>query len=327
MPSFSLRPPSISAFLVVVLSCSRSQHGASTNGLQPRRSEGHASGANFVVTQRKAEAPGTAGDAPHRDVFGVREIYPSSPGGGLWTSEHWASGGKYDITSRIDGHDPRASSGRRGSGKLTATGTGELIMSGAQPRLYVYATQPGLWRDVEVTVYYQRVADDNTAWAGLVIGTRAGREGHATMPCDAHTYYSRLRHDGMTDFAKELMHPSSTPRGSVAASTLWPSTGALPIGTWIGWKFAVYTLADGATVRLESYRDMSQGIDGGTWVLVNDTVDRGEWLAPTDCAEHAPTRRLSPTTCLREGVVFIRNTGIADARYRWITVREIAPAL
>jgi len=37
-----------------------------------------------------------------------------------------------------------------------------------------------------LTVYYMRVSDDATAYAGLVIGTRSGPEGHAAEICDVH---------------------------------------------------------------------------------------------------------------------------------------------
>src|SRR5690606_36801598 len=130
----------------------------------------------------------------------------------------------------------------------------------------VYASDAGPWQDVEVTVYYQRVDDDATAYAGLVIGARSGPEGHGDTPCDAHTYYARLRHDGSFDFEKELMHTPSSSRGEVAADQVWPPDGQLPFGTWIGMKYVIYN--QGAAVKLEAYRDLTEGADGGEWELV-----------------------------------------------------------
>ena len=259
------------------------------------------------------------------DVFGIAELYPSALGGGLWSSRHWSVAGPYSITERTDPQDPSGISGFRGTGMLEVTADGLLVMSGSQPRLYIRPGESGPWRDVEVTVYYQRIADDGTAYAGLVVGARSGPEGHASEICDAHTYYSRLRHDGASDFAKELMHSSSEIQSRQEAAVVWPTVGTLPFNTWIGWKFVIYNLPDGGGVKLESYRDLTEGASGGQWMLVNETIDAGGWFSPTTCAEHAPVNGQSDLVYLEGGTTFVRNSGIVEARYRWLSVREIAP--
>ncbi|HEY6723769.1 MAG TPA: hypothetical protein VI197_07040 [Polyangiaceae bacterium] len=266
---------------------------------------------------------GSGGEAT--DVFGIEELYPSAPGGGLWSSEHWGAGDAYDITSRTDENDPLEISGMRGTGTLEVTGDGELVMGGSQPRIYIYPSDAGPWRDIEVTVYYQRVDDAATGYAGLVVGARSGPEGHGDDPCDAHTYYSRLRHDGATDFEKELQHSPSSTRSRVDPEEVWPPDGDLPFDTWIGWKYVIYNLPDGEGVKLESYRDMTEGEDGGNWELLNETVDDGGWFVDTDCDEHDPEGGESDMIQLEGGTTFIRNTDVTEARYKWVTVREIAP--
>lgn len=275
------------------------------------------------TTSDGSTTSGGGGDGS--DVFGIDELYPSAPGGGLWTSEHWAGGDAYDLTDRIDEHDPLGISGMRGEGNLEVTGDGELLMGGSQPRIYIYPSDAGPWRDVEVTVYYQRVNDAATAWAGLVVGARSGPEGHGDDPCDAHTYYSRLRHDGATDFEKELMHSPSSTQSSIDAEEVWPPDGELPFDTWIGWKFVIYNLPDGESIKLESYRDMSGGEGGGDWQLLNETIDDGGWFTETDCEEHSPENGESDLVVLDGGTTFIRNTDVSEARYKWVSVREIAP--
>lgn len=266
---------------------------------------------------------GSGGDST--DVFGIEELYPSAAEGGLWTSEHWGAGDAYDITSRTDEHDPLEISGMRGTGTLEVTGDGELVMGGSQPRIYIYPSDAGPWRDIEVTVYYQRVDDEATGYAGLVVGARSGPEGHGDDPCDAHTYYSRLRHDGATDFEKELMHSPSSTQSRVDPEEVWPPDGDLPFNTWIGWKFVIYNLPEGEGVKLESYRDMTEGADGGDWELLNETIDNGGWFVDTDCEEHSPEGGESDMIQLEGGTTFIRNTDVTEARYKWVTVREIAP--
>jgi len=276
-----------------------------------------------TTTDGSTTSGGGGGDGS--DVFGIDELYPSAPNGGLWTSEHWAGGDGYDLTDRIDDHDPLGISGMRGEGNLEVTGDGELLMGGSQPRIYIYPSDAGPWRDIEVTVYYQRVNDAATAWAGLVVGARSGPEGHGDDPCDAHTYYSRLRHDGATDFEKELMHSPSSTQSSIDAEEVWPPDGELPFDTWIGWKFVIYNLPDGESVKLESYRDMTEGEAGGDWQLLNETIDDGGWFTETDCEEHSPENGESDMIQLEGGTTFIRNTDVTEARYKWVSVREIAP--
>jgi hypothetical protein len=209
----------------------------------------------------------------------------------------------------------------RGTGTLTVGG-GNLAFSGSEPRIYFYPYSNQPWQNVEATAYYMRVTDNNTAWGGIVIGMRSGPEGHGTETCDAHTYYARLRHDGATDFGKELQHSSTSAVARVNSTILWPGGGGLPFNQWIGFKFVNYNLPNGS-VKLESYRDLSGGVNGGNWELINSFVDSGSWSAPSSCPAQNPVNGMSSMIVTQGGVTFIRNTGITEARYRWVSVREI----
>jgi hypothetical protein len=254
------------------------------------------------------------------DPFGIREIYPTAPGGAEWTSEHW-EGENYDISGREDSNDPSGLSGMRGEGSLEVN-DGVLTMSGSQPRIYIYEPDSGPWQNVEVTAYYQRIEDAGEAYAGLVIGVRSGEDGHTTSgACDAHTYYARVRNDGAFDFEKELEHPASSTQSRVQPDDAWPD-GEVPRETWIGFKFVIYNLA-GGDVKFEAYRDMTNGEDGGDWELVNETIDDGGWSVETGCSEHAPSGGESDMIVTEGGTTFIRNTEVDEALYRWVSVREI----
>ncbi len=280
-----------------------------------------ASGAESGGTSAGGVGGGGTEDAV--DAFGISQLHPSAPGGAEWTSEHWADGDAYSITERIDENDPLGLSGMRGTGTLEVTGDGELVMGGSQPRIYVYPAEKASWQNIEVTVYYQRVDDDATAYAGLVVGVRSGPDGHTTeTACDAHTYYARLRHDGAIDFEKELKHPASSTGSRIEPEEVWPPDGALPTGEWIGWKFVIYNLTS-SSVALESYRDLTLGQDGGDWQLMNELVDDGGWSVETDCAEHEPVDGESDLIVTAGGAVLVRNTNAVEARYRWMSIREI----
>lgn len=274
-----------------------------------------------------ASAAGGAGGAnagSEVDVFGITQLYPSAPSGAAWNSAHWDAA-TYEISDRRDSRDPLGLSGMRGTGTLEVTGDGELVMRGSQPRIYVYEPEAGPWQNVEITVYYQRVDDEDTAYAGLVIGARSGAEGHTdSTACDAHTYYARVRNDGAFDFEKELEHPASSTRSRVQPATAWPPDGEVPRDTWIGFKFVIYNQTANS-VKLEAYRDMTNGMDGGTWNKVNETVDDGGWSVETSCEAHSPEGGESDLVVVDGGTTFIRNTDVGEARYRWLTIREIAP--
>ncbi len=267
--------------------------------------------------------PGAGGESGGVDPFGITELYPSASPASEWTSEHWNEG-PYEIDGRTDDHDPLGLSGMRGEGSVEVNESGELVMGGSQPRIYVYPGSGGPWQNVELTVYYRRVEDAATAYAGLVVGVRSGEDGHTdSNACDAHTYYARLRHDGAIDFEKELEHPASSTRSRVNPQTVWPPDGELPFDRWIGWKFVIYNLPSGDAVQLEAYRDLTEGEGGGDWVLMNQTVDDGDWSVETGCSEHAPSGGESEMVIVDGGTAFVRNTDVTEARYKWFSVREI----
>jgi hypothetical protein len=264
----------------------------------------------------------TEDPAADRDAFGLEMRYPSSPGGLSWTSEHWSNGEQRTLTGAgdVDPGDPSGWSSLQGSGATRAMeidGDGTMALFGNQPRIYIDPGADG-FTNVEVTFFYRRGEDDSTAWGGAVVGMRSGPEGHSSDPCDAHTYYARLRHDGYHDFEKELEHPASATRDR---TQVYPD--ALPAGEWIGVKAVVYTRADGSVV-LEHYRDTTDGVDGGAWEpLGTQVIDSGGWAAE----QSADCGRPDDYVITDGGVVLVRNTmgdgGRAD--YRWFSVREIIP--
>ena len=189
-------------------------------------------------------------------------------------------------------------------------------MTGDQPRIYIGHTDEHPWLNTEITVYYQRLEDNDTAYAGLVMGARSGPSGHGDDNCTATTYYARMRHDGDVDVAKELEHPTAL---AAESSAIWDG-GPLPTNQWIGMKFVVVNVDDSQHVRLQVFRDVTEGADGGAWEPLIDRVDQGGWAPAHACAYEA-----DHIITAGGGVTFIRNTGLtgAGARYKWFTVREI----
>ena len=275
------------------------------------------------------EAPVVTADTGQRDVFGIIEKYPTAPSGTTWTSQHWANGRVRFIEGR-DPDDPTgASENRSDQAQLKVNGAGVLKFIGnggaSEPRLHINGGAGYFFKNVEITFYSKKAADADVDWGGMVIGARSGPDGHSESSkfCDAHTYYGRFRNDGKWDFEKELKHPASSTRNG---TNIWGGATSLPATTWIGMKYVVYNtkVAGKKSVKLELYRDLSGGQNGGSWEKIGETIDSGGWAPPQsggNCAsvatDYVPNQG--------GGVIVLRNTGSINDKYRWMTVREITP--
>ena len=256
------------------------------------------------------------------DEFGLPMLYATKRGTPPWSVLSWQD--NYPRMTELRGSGTYDTSGwsiKKESGEIYIDEDGLMVMSGAAPRFYVEggaganSAEEIFWKNVEITLYYQRISDQGESYAGLSIGARTGPH----VGCTATTYYAILRNDGDITFVKELEHPIS---GGLHGKTVW-NGNPLPYNQWIGMKFVIYNTDDERHVKLEAYLDRTGGVDGGTWERVFEYTDKGGWIVPHNCPGRKPDHIITEGG----GRILLRNDRVDKALYKWFSVREITVAV
>ncbi len=296
----------------------------------------------FCMAVRAEKAP------TQLDVLGIAMLQPTLPGGRTWFSQ-WGNGRERKLAS--GDRDPcDAEFIMRGDGQVCIDGRGIAAISGDCPRLYVY-DEPRLkkWCNLEVTLYFRRIAEskEELSYRAFAIGVRSEHQdaadkiirgdGRLKAPSFGAGYYGKMLYDGRMVFMKELIHSSqygySVNKPKEGDRHFWKTPdNSMPSGIWIGMKLIVRNTPT-STVRMELFRDMTDGRNGGTWEKIVEYTDAGGWTNPGLTKERCekatpPGFRVIAVDeiLLRPGTsVFIRNDGITQAECKKFSVREIAP--
>jgi len=291
------------------------------------------------------------------DQFGLKEIYPTVSQGRTWYS-NWFKPAHTILSGGFDPYDPQFEA--RGDGYIKVNGDGTAMLNGSAPRMYVLdPTLTKLWDNVEITLYAKRVSESALiSWQGIEAGARSGSHDDVTYPnvCTDSTGYpnsaygGRFTYDGRADFEKEVLYhradavsgdgsgtsPVALPAFSSFSTPIDSSTGmhTMPKNTWIGYKLIAKDAGNG-TVKLETWMDLTNGTNGGSWTKMNEYTDNSGWYASYYYPGYSPSNWPCPQVPKNYVInhptpyIFVRADSVKEIDYKSFSIREInatAPA-
>src|SRR5438093_8602829 len=261
------------------------------------------------------------------DKWGIKMLHPTITNGREWFNTWDNSHSRILTANDRDPDDSMFKVSGQSDSMVVIDGKGVATMSGTQPRMYVYDQTLVLkWLNVEVTVYGERISETQLySSQGINIGARSTHQNEVKTPCGVNTYYSRMLYSGNANFAKELNWPDDVKKPGSINGIDWNLFGnaTFPYDTWIGHKFVLRTVDSGTHVRMEMWRDLTNGLNGGDWKSILNYTDTGDMTDPI--TPGCPTNDLSHIILEAGPSIFIRNTDISAAQYKEFSVREIDP--
>ena len=269
-------------------------------------------------------------------------IYPSSTTNQRDWYCNWDKGSK-----RTFGFGPAGSTESelifRGDGKYTIYGasdptySGQMLVTGSTPRIYVRNTTlengntvlpppAETWNDVEITFYCNTTnSGQNISYAGIEAVARTNHDPDTAL-CSTRGYGFKINFDGRCQFEKETCHPDVK-----QTSNVYPfgKGTRMPLNKWIGMKSVARACDNNTKVQQEIWMDMTDGLNGGTWVKLYEFTDYQNWSsdAPFCCSYHRG-QVLLPPYMLTNYTVYLRTDGlVVQGRqyYKFFSIRQIDP--
>jgi len=243
--------------------------------------------------------PGGGGTA-EMDLFGIRKIYATVSGGRTYNSNwHTATSHSWDATggqvpaANLDPQDSFADLISPTTCKATVDASSDTLTAdtNADRNSWRYYIKDPLddatsstWKwdeSVEITVYYKAIQD----YAGGSIHVHCrlmgpGEHWNAITDdnpsaCKAagHEYSYEIKKNGTNQFRKEEFHDSVAAGEGYADNVILTDTSA-PYNQWIGMKLVTKRNST-TSMKLEAWKDLTDGTGGGTWIKQGEIIDDG----------------------------------------------------
>jgi hypothetical protein len=307
-----------------------------------------------VPTEGPAEGPATPMNLPQgspqtttpsRDLFGVKNLYPSAQTGEQWYMSHTGLFGDHQVLGIPKGQAEIRNSD--GSFHLqtpkamfyltvyvaTSAGFNFTNAGGTTGDQSSWATRGYMmdardWTNVEITFFHRMRRGINTdggqdAGAGFI--ARGGQEQVGPPNCQGCGYRCAAVVDArlVTGFDKEQWYNQYA-----YPSQLGPTYSQMnvnsPVDRWVGRKFVLYNIpneaGDDVAVKLEHWWNDSG--DGVSWVKVQEYTDSGGW------GGFAGTCNANPDQVISWGgpLVGFHWKNLEGLDYKFLSIREIDPS-
>jgi hypothetical protein len=261
------------------------------------------------------------------DKFGIREIYPTKPGGREWFIN--ASSPLSDKSFSLSGGGEKTSNSSLANatslnGQIIKQPDGSYQVYGVRKagkydfsaRMNVNASNSApWWKNVEMTGYV-KVVSATSSNAALDWYAR-GRLHISSSPCEGIAYHAGLRADGSVYWQKEIWHTGGYTdfRSNITA------THSL-LGRWVGLKVIMFNINNDSAVRLQTYLDVNAT---NHWKKVADVVDNGGWYAqdPNDLFYSANCGRSKDYIVTNAGPIATFRSDNMIWNFKDLSIREI----
>ena len=262
------------------------------------------------------------------DKFGIREIYPTKPGGG----REWfinASSPLSDKSFSLSGGGEKTSNSSLANatslnGQIIKQPDGSYQVYGVRKagkydfsaRMNVNASDSAhWWKNVEMTGYV-KVVSATSSNPALDWYARGGLH-TSQSPCEGIAYHAGLRVDGTIYWQKEIWHTGGYTdfRSNITATNSLPER-------WVGLKVIMFNINNDSAVRLQTYLDVNAT---NHWKKVADVVDNGGWYAdsPNDLFYSANCGRSKDYIATNAGPIATFRSDNMIWDFKDLSIREI----
>ena len=256
----------------------------------------------FFIAGGGSGDPGSGGEGTVSiDTFGIRKIYATASGGRTYesnwhlpaTTTHSWDGTSGQDFGNLDPQDSMADLVCPATCRATVDADLDVLMAttNSNKNSWRYYIKDSLddetsstWKwseSVEITVYYKAISDYDGGSIHVharVMGPTEHWLALNTCSGAGHEYSYEIKKNLVNQFRKEEFHIEPD---SGYCDNIEFTDRTAPYNQWIGMKL-VTRKKSATSMLVEAWKDLTDGLNGGTWVKAGEILDDGtNWKLPT----------------------------------------------